>query len=87
MGDLSTFYFLYKRSLTYVLHVPVHEIEEARELERTEREKKHRASAMDYAFEVTCISYYVICTRLIYRYQAALSENISAVQKESLNLI
>lgn len=38
--DLGTFYFLYKPSLTYALHVPELEIEEARELERTEKEKR-----------------------------------------------
>lgn len=51
--------FLYKSSLliTYALHVPEREIEEAQEGEG-EKVDEERASAMEYAFQVT---YIVLC--------------------------
>ena len=46
MRDLGTFYFLYKPSLTYAMHIPELEIEEARELERTEKEKRQMKNVL-----------------------------------------
>lgn len=67
MRVLGTFYLLYKSSLliTYALHVPEREIEEAQHGEGKKPDEE-RASVMVYAFQVTCI---VLC----YLYQTYLT--------------